>query len=263
VGGFNMADIEIDGQTRQVIMQAPKNGVFYVLDRTNGEFISAEPFVPVNWLTGFDEENNGKPIINPDAYYDQTTTVVIYPGGGGAHNWAPMSYNPDAGLVYLPYSAGSYSFTAAAEPDPNAGGGAHGLGRGGENRVTPMPIWGPDNVGRGGLQARDPKTNEIVWVKPGRGGAIGGGTMTTASNLVFQVAGTSFYAYTADTGDELLALPFNLPGGAPPITYVVDGTQYVGFATGTRFMALRVGGTATMPEPPAGGRGRGGRGGRG
>jgi len=263
VGGFNMADIEIDGRTRQVIMQAPKNGVFYVLDRTNGEFISAEPFVPVNWVTGFDEENNGKPIINPDAYYDQTTTVVIYPGGGGAHNWAPMSYNPDAGLVYLPYSAGSYAFTAAAEPDPNAGGGAHGLGRGGENRVTPMPIWGPDNVGRGGLQARDPKTNEIVWVKPGRGGAIGGGTMTTASNLVIQVAGTSIYAYTADTGDELLALPFNLPGGAPPITYMVDGTQYVGFATGTQFMALRVGGTATMPEAPAGGRGRGGRGGPG
>jgi PQQ-dependent dehydrogenase (methanol/ethanol family) len=263
VGGFNMADIEIDGQTRQVIMQAPKNGVFYVLDRTNGEFISAEPFVPVNWVTGFDEENNGKPIINPDAYYDQTTTVVIYPGGGGAHNWAPMSYNPDAGLVYLPYSAGSYAFTAAAEPDPNAGGGAHGLGRGGENRVTPMPIWGPDNVGRGGLQARDPKTNEIVWVKPGRGGAIGGGTMTTASNLVIQVAGTSLYAYTADTGDDLLALPFNLPGGAPPITYMADGTQYIGFATGTRFMALRVGATAAMPEAPAGGRGRGGRGGPG
>ncbi len=260
VGGFNMADIEIDGQTRQVIMQAPKNGVFYVLDRTNGEFISAEPFVPVNWVTGFDEENNGKPIINPDAYYDQTISVVIYPGGGGAHNWAPMSYNPDTGLVYLPYSAGSYTFTAAAEPDPNAGGGAHGLGRGGENRVTPMPIWGPDNVGRGGLQARDPKTNQIVWVQPGRGAAIGGGTMTTASNLVLQVAGTSFYAYEADTGEELLALPFNLPGGAPPITYMVDGTQYVGFATRTHFLALEVGGTADMPEAPAGG-GRGGRGG--
>lgn len=262
VGGFIMADLAIEGQTRKVIMQAPKSGVFYILDRTNGEFISAEPFVPVNWVTGFDEENNGKPIINPDAYYDQTTTVVIYPGGGGAHNWAPMSYNPDAGLVYLPYSAGSYAFTAAAEPDPNAGGGAHGLGRGGADRETPMPIWGPDNVGRGGLQARDPRTNQIRWVKQGRGGSVGGGTMTTASNLLFQVAGTSLYAYKADTGDELLALPFNAGGGAPPITYMVDGTQYVGFATGTQFLALKVGGTASMPEAPAGG-GRGGRGGRG
>jgi PQQ-dependent dehydrogenase (methanol/ethanol family) len=259
VGGFIMADIEIEGETREVIMQAPKSGVFYILDRTNGEFISAEPFVPVNWVTGFDEENNGKPIINPDAFYDQTTSVLIYPGGGGAHNWAPMSYNADTGLVYLPYSAGSYTFTAAAEPDVNAGGGAHGLGRGGANRTTPMPIWGPDNVGRGGLQARDPRTNDIVWVKQGRGGAIGGGTMTTASNLVFQVAGTSLYAYKADTGDELLALPFNLGGGAPPITYMVDDTQYIGFATASQFMALRVGGTANMPEAPAG-RGRGGRG---
>jgi PQQ-dependent dehydrogenase (methanol/ethanol family) len=254
VGGFIMADIQVGGRTRKVIMQAPKSGVFYILDRTNGEFISAEPFVPVNWVTGFDKKNNGKPIINQDAYYDQKKTVVIYPGGGGAHNWSPMSYNPTAGLVYLPYSAGSYTFTAAEAPNPQAGGGAHGVGgRGATERVTPMPIWGPDNVGRGGLQARDPKTNTIKWVKTGRGGATGGGTMTTAGNLLFQVAGNTLYAYKADTGDELLALPFNLGGGAPPITYMVDGTQYVGFATGTQFMAMKVGGTAAMPAAPAGG----------
>ncbi len=260
VGGLVMADIQIEGKTRKVVMQAPKSGVFYILDRTNGQFISAEPFVPVNWVTSFDKKNNGRPIINPDAYYDQKKTVLIYPGGGGAHNWAPMSYNPNAGLVYLPYSAGSYTFTAAAEPDPKAGGGAHGLGRGGQDKQTPMPIWGPDNVGRGGLQARDPKTNQIKWVKQGRGGSTGGGTLTTASNLLFQVAGNTLYAYKADTGDELLALPFNLGGGAPPITYTIDDTQYVGFATGTQFMALKVGGTAKMPEAPAGGgfgRGRG------
>ena len=170
VGGFIMADVQIEGKTRKVIMQAPKSGVFYILDRTNGQFISAEPFVPVNWVTGFDKKNNGRPIINQDAYYDQTNSVVIYPGGGGAHNWAPMSYNPNAGLVYLPYSAGSYTFNAAKEPDPKAGGGAHGLGRGGQDKkTTPMPIWGPDNVGRGGLQARDPKTNQIKWVKHGSG----------------------------------------------------------------------------------------------
>jgi PQQ-dependent dehydrogenase (methanol/ethanol family) len=258
VGGFIMADIPIEGRTRKVIMQAPKSGVFYILDRTNGQFISAEPFVPVNWVTGFDKKNNGRPIINPDAYYDQTKTVTIYPGGGGAHNWAPMSYNPNAGLVYLPYSAGSYNFTAAAEPDPKAGGGAHGLGRAGQTKQTPMPIWGPDNVGRGGLQARDPKTNTIKWVKTGRGGATGGGTMTTASNLLFQVAGNSLYAYKADTGEELLALPHNLGSPAPPVTYLVDGTQYIGFATGTQFLAMKVGGTATMPVAPVGaGKGKG------
>jgi glucose dehydrogenase len=116
-------------------------------------------------------------------------------------------------------------------------------------------------VGRGGLQARDPKTNQIKWVKPGRGTGSTGGTMTTASNLVFQVAGTTLYAYKADTGDELLALPFNVPGGAAPITYMVDNTQYVGFATGTQFMAMKVGGTAQMPPPPPPGQfGRGGKG---
>jgi len=263
VGGFIMADVQIDGKTRKVIMQAPKSGVFYILDRTNGQFISAEPFVPVNWVTGFDKKNNGRPIINQTAYYDQTNSVVIYPGGGGAHNWAPMSYNPNAGLVYLPYSAGSYTFNAAKEPDPRAGGGAHGLGRGGQDKkTTPMPIWGPENLGRGGLQARDPKTNTVKWVKPGRGSGSTGGTMTTASNLVFQTAGNTLYVYKADTGDELLALPFNLPGGAPPVTYLVGDTQYIGFATGTQFMALKVGGTAAMPPPPPPGQfGRGGRGG--
>lgn len=255
IGGFIMADIQIEGKTRKVVMQAPKSGVFYIVDRTNGQFISAEPFVPINWATGFDKKNNGRPIINPDAFYDQEKVVVIYPGGGGAHNWAPMSYNPNAGLVYLPYTAGTYNFVAAPEPNPNAGGGAHGLGQAGQKpRTTPMPIWGPtqDVVGRGGLQARDPKTNTIKWVKQGRGGNIGGGTMTTASNLLFQVASNqnTLYAYKADSGEELLALQYNLGGGAPPITYMVDGVQHVGFATGTQFLAFKVGGTAPMPPPP-------------
>jgi hypothetical protein len=73
--------------------------------------------------------------------------------------------------------------------------------------------------------------------------------MTTASNLLFQVAGTTLYAYKADTGDDLLTLPFNLAGGAPPITYMIDNTQYIGFATGSQFLALKVGGTAKMPDP--------------
>jgi hypothetical protein len=75
---------------------------------------------------------------------------------------------------------------------------------------------------------------------------------------VFQTAGNTLYAYKADTGEELLALPFNVPGGAPPITYMVDNTQYIGFATGTQFMAMKVGGTAQMPPaPPPGQFGRG------
>src|SRR5690242_13787018 len=114
VGQLMLADLQIKGRTRKVIMQAPKNGIFYVLDRVTGEFISAAPFVQVNWTKGFDEKT-GRPFINPEAFYDDKTPVQIYPTGGGAHNWAPMSYNPATGLVYLPASQGSYTFMAADE----------------------------------------------------------------------------------------------------------------------------------------------------
>lgn len=284
VGGFILADLKINGKTRKVIMQAPKSGVFYILDRVTGEFISAEPFVQVNWTTGFDPKT-GRAKLNPDAFYDTKTTVRIYPGGGGAHNWAPMSYNPQTGLVYLPASFGSYTFTSAEEVT-EAPGGHHGLavGRGGPptKQVTPMPIWGPEPPagGRGGvLEARDPATQKIVWQKPVGGGA-GGGTLTTASNLVFQVLGNgTLLAYTADKGDQLLELHTNKNGAAPPITYMIDGKQYIAFMAGAgrpaqivgrndekvdnppMLFVFEVGGTAALPPPPVGGPfGRGGRG---
>jgi PQQ-dependent dehydrogenase (methanol/ethanol family) len=271
VGQLMLADLRINGRIRKVIMQAPKNGIFYVLDRVTGEFISAEPFVQVNWLTGFDAK--GRPMLNPQAFYDKTP-VRIYPGGGGAHNWAPMSYNPNTGLVYLPASYGTYTF-AAADEVTEAPGGHHGLavGRGGApaTPVTPMPILGPEPPGgRGGgvLQARDPVTQKIVWQKPG-GGAAGGGTLTTASNLVFQVLGNgTLLAHTADKGEQLLELRTNKNGAGPPITYMVDGRQYIAFLAGTgrppqavgrndekvdnppMLFVFEVGGTAALPAPP-------------
>lgn len=272
VGGFILADLRINGRVRKVIMQAPKNGIFYVLDRVTGEFISAEPFVQVNWLTGFDAK--GRPMLNPQAFYDKTP-VRIYPGGGGAHNWAPMSYNPQTGLVYLPATYGTYTFVAADEVT-EAPGGHHGLavGRGAPNitPITPMPILGPEPPeGRPGgvLQARDPVTQKIVWQKPG-GGAAGGGTLTTASNLVFQVLGNgTLRAFTADKGEQLLELRTNRNGAGPPITYMVDGKQYVAFLAGTgrppqvvgrndekvdnppMLFVFEVGGTAPLPPPAA------------
>ncbi len=277
VGQLMLADLKINGRTRKVIMQAPKNGVFYVLDRVTGEFISAEPFVQVNWTKGFDAK--GRAMLNPDAFYDKTP-VRIYPGGGGAHNWAPMSYNPATGLVYLPASFGNYTFTAADEVT-EAPGGHHGLsfGRGG-TPVTPMPILGPEPpngppAGRGGvLEARDPVTQKIVWQKP-VGGAAGGGTVTTASNLVFQVLGDGrLLAYSADKGEQLLELRTNKFGAGPPITFLIDGKQYVAFLAGAgrpaqtlgptdakvgnppMLFVFEVGGTAELPPAPVGG-GRG------
>jgi quinohemoprotein ethanol dehydrogenase len=273
VGQLMLADLKINGHTRKVIMQAPKNGIFYVLDRVTGEFISAEPFVQVNWTKGFDAK--GRAILNPDAFYDDQTAVRIYPGGGGAHNWAPMSYNPTTGLVYLPASYGTYTFRAADEVR-EAPGGHHGLafGRGAAEPVTPSPLRGPEppNGRPGGvLEARDPVTQKIVWQKPG-GGAAGGGTLTTAGNLVFQVLGDGrLLAYSADKGEQLLELRTNKFGAGPPITYMLDGKQYVAFLAGAgrppqtvgptdakvdnppMLFVFELGGTAALPPPAAAG----------
>jgi glucose dehydrogenase len=97
-----LADLEIDGEVRKVLIQAPKNGFFYVLDRTTGELISASNFVPVNWATHVDPDS-GRPVETPDARYGDTLAAKkIVPGPAGAHNWQPMTFNPDTGWVYIP-----------------------------------------------------------------------------------------------------------------------------------------------------------------
>ena len=110
-----LLDLNINGRPRKVITQASKNGFFYVLDRVTGEFISGEPFVKVSWALGM--EQSGRPIVNPAAYYDHDP-ISIFPTGGGAHNWSPMSYNPTTGLVYIPASYSTFPMQAQAEYRP-------------------------------------------------------------------------------------------------------------------------------------------------
>jgi PQQ-dependent dehydrogenase (methanol/ethanol family) len=269
VGQLMLADLKIKGRTRKVIMQAPKNGVFYVLDRVTGEFISAAPFVQVNWTRGFDEKT-GRPFLNPEAFYDDKTPVQIYPTGGGAHNWAPMSYNPATGLVYLPASQGSYTFLAADEVKGYPFGHPGVAFPGRDAKPVVPPIIGPEPLAgqRGVLEAWDPVNQKLVWRTPG-GGASGGGTLTTASNLVFQVINDGrLVAYSADKGEKLVEIRTNRNGAAPPVTYLVDGRQYVAFLAGTgrpaqgagptdakvdnapTLFVFEVGGTAALPPPP-------------
>ncbi len=113
-------DLTIKGRTRKVITQAAKNGFFYVVDRVTGEFISGNPFVKVNWAVGVTE--NGRPIVSPEAFYDDKEGLEIYPTGGGAHNWSPMSYNPGTGLVYIPASYMPFPYQAASELVPGSTG---------------------------------------------------------------------------------------------------------------------------------------------
>jgi quinohemoprotein ethanol dehydrogenase len=224
-----LADIKIDGKPRKVILHAPKNGFFFVIDRTNGKFISAKNFVDVNWATGYDA--NGRPIEVPEARSPDKSFDSI-PGPFGAHNWHPMSYNPQTGLVYLPAQGvplnltGEKTLTQNA-PAPFKFGGTTGWNVGFTLNATP-----PKNLPFGRLIAWDPVKQKEAWhaeyVAPWNGG-----TLTTAGNLVFQgSADGRFIAYNATSGEKLWETPTGTGVVAAASTYIVDGVQYVSVAVG-------------------------------
>jgi len=259
-----LLDLTINGRARKVITQAAKNGFFYVIDRLTGEFISGEPFVKVSWALGISKQ--GRPIINPKAFYDQKDPIAILPTSGGGHNWSPMSYNPATGLVYIPSFYTTFPLQAQAEYKPGTTGYIRPRG---DTRLV-EPAYGPDPPAgaRGGLQAWDPANQKLRWNVEG-GGGIGGGTTTTAGNLVFQVINDGrFRAISADKGEVLYEVRTNRTGMAPPITYEVDGKQYVAFAGGLgransivgptndkvenapMLFVFALDGTAPLPAPP-------------
>jgi len=246
VAHLMLADIRINGRVRKVIMQANKNGVFYVLDRTNGEFISAEPFAKVSWVTSFDPRT-GRPNINPEAYYSAERGATVAPSGGGAHSWAQMAFNPSTGLVYVPIAPDS-TFNFTSDPNFKLTPGAMNLGLdlgalfGGPpapGAPARPPNAVPKTIGptrpaglRGMLSAWDPATQKEKWIAP-VGGPSGGGVLSTAGNLVFQVTGAArLYAYTADKGDKLLEIALGQSPAGPPITYMVDNKQYIAVMSG-------------------------------
>ncbi len=248
-----LADLKIGNRTRKVIMQANKNGYFYVLDRTNGEFISASEMAPVSWAKSIDPKT-GRPEIHPDALYSSKQGVTVYPLQ--MHNTSQMSFNPNTGLVYVPIAAeNTFSFVASEGYTPTPGNQNFGLNLGAARGGTPMaspPTHGPSRMNadgtkvRGGiLTAWDPATQKERWFALG-GGQSGGGTLSLASNLVIQtLLNGHLKAFTADKGEPLLDLELPLHAGTgPPMTYMVDGKQYIAVFAGT--------GT-----PPGFGRGRG------
>jgi quinohemoprotein ethanol dehydrogenase len=258
-----LLDLPINGSTRKVITQAAKNGFFYVLDRRTGEFLSAEPFVKVSWALGMGKD--GRPIVNPEAYYDQDP-ISIHPTSGGGHNWSPMSYHPGTGLVYIPSFFMSFPLQAQAVLRPGSTGYVRPTGE--TKTIGPMIGPEPPANARGGLVAWDPIGRKVRWSIAG-GGGIGGGTTTTASGLVFQsINDGRFRALRADTGEVLYESQTNRTGLGPPITYSVDGTQYVAFGGGLgraatvvgptnakadnapMLFVFALGGKAALPAPP-------------
>jgi quinohemoprotein ethanol dehydrogenase len=254
---LTLAELRINNRNRKVIMQANKNGYFYVIDRVNGEFISAGEMSQISWSRGIDSK--GRPMINPEAYYSSRKGVTVYPVQ--MHNASQGSFNPNTGLVYIPINPSStISFTAAATFTPTPGTQNLGLAaRGG----TPVPLatpppYGPIRRGadgnpiRGGiLTAWDPVTQTERWFALG-GGQTGGGTLSTASNLVFQTTPQGqLRAYSADKGEKLFDAPIGQTGGiGPPMTYQLDGKQYIAFMAGQGAQTGGRGGVQGAPTAP-------------
>ena len=271
-----LADMEIDGKPRKVLMQAPKNGFFYVIDRETGQFISAQPYVTVNWASGIDPET-GRPIENPEARVDKTgKPAIVTPGALGGHNWHPMAYHPGENLVYIPAFEAAMAYAPEADWKPDR---KRGFNVGFDLGAGDLP---PDlgirkqvaGTLKGMLVAWDPVAQKARWTVP-HPGPWNGGLLATGGGLVFQgTAGSEFNAYSARDGKKLWSFPAQTGVVAPPITYTVGGEQYVAVLAGwggayalsvdgelidrlkpvqnvSRLLVFKLGGKAKLPEMPA------------
>ena len=230
-----LADMVWRGEPKKVMMWANRNGYFYVLDRVTGLFLEGKPFVTVNWSSGLDE--NGRPIPTP-----QPEGMPTYPGNQGGTNWYPPSYSPRTGLFY--FSAWeNYATIYRAEESEYVPGQAF-LGGGfsvlapspdaptiGIGRTNPINNW-TDEVGYASLKAMDPQTGEAVW-SYNQYDVSDSGMLTTATDLLF-TGGREGYFHAIDARSGDLIWNVNLGGQIvmAPVTYMVDGIQYVSVISG-------------------------------
>jgi quinohemoprotein ethanol dehydrogenase len=261
-----LADLEIKGEKRKVLMQAPKNGFFYVLDRTNGKFISADPFVYVGWAKGVDEKT-GRPIEKEGVHYE-TMNTDISPNYNGGHNWHPMAFNPKLNLVFIPAreNVANYGHDVNWQYNKKGFGTGNGwnLAIGNDPTKPTITDTATKKFPRGMLIAWSPAERKEIWKVP-QISDWNGGVLATAADIIFQgTAQGDFIAYDAATGKEIWKM--NLGGGiiAPPVTYMVLGKQYISIAVGwgggygmkIKFAPIQTGrvftfaldGNAPMPE---------------
>ncbi|WP_296600304.1 PQQ-dependent dehydrogenase, methanol/ethanol family [Phenylobacterium sp.] len=265
-----LADLNIGGQTKKVLMQAPKNGFFYVIDRANGKLLSAKPYTNITWATGVDPAT-GRPIENPAARY-QTSMVMQVPGPLGAHNWQPMAFNPKTGLVYIPLNVTPFAY--ADDKGQGYKPGAWNVGV--DFVINSLPtdqaqLAALQSLIKGQLVAWDPVQQKAVWTvdHPYFWNA---GVLSTAGGLVFQGAAEGqFSAYDAASGKALWSYKTGNGVIAAPMTYELGGEQYVAVMVGVggggqisapasmptrprlpgRLLVFKVGGTAKAPDFPA------------
>jgi quinohemoprotein ethanol dehydrogenase len=269
-----LADLTIGGHPRKVLMQASKNGFFYVLDRATGKPVSAKPFIPINWATGTDPDT-GRPNIVADAHYDKTGKLwVAQPGSIGGHNWQPMAFSKETGLVYIPAQevGGAYVTEKGFKPR------SIGVNLG----VDFLQAGFPDDAEkvkairagmRGYLLAWDPINQKEAWRAP-QPDYYNGGVLVTRGNLVIEGDNDGFLnAYDAKGGTKLWSSDGGSAILAAPITYEAQGKQYITVLAGyggssglyageanwgpngprqnkSRVLTFALGGAATLPPRP-------------
>lgn len=226
-----LADLTIDGKLRKVLMQAPKNGFFYVLDRATGKLISGEPYVAMSWANGIDMAT-GRPNVNPEARYG-VTPVLITPGPGGGHNWNPMAFSPQTGLAYFPVTEMYMAYAVNPNFKPTPGNMSQlGIATTGYELTRKAANAYAAANNKTWLTAWDPIAQKERWrvPYPVRGS---GGLLATGGNLVFQgTVGGTFAAYRADTGEKVWEMPVQQVPIAAPISYMIGGVQYVAVNAG-------------------------------
>ena len=259
------ADLTIQGKHRKVLMQAPKHGFFYVIDRTDGKVISAGKFVDHNNFASQIDLASGRPVLLPAADYSQGPQLMT-PNAVAAHSWQPMSYNPTTGLVYFPVLENWYTYEMEEHYEWKKFRMSWGMNAPPSPRNAAVRAEAARRAPTGYLLAWDPVKQKEAWrIAYGKGG--NGGTLTTAGNLVAE--GTSdqqFVIYRASDGEKLWSTDAQTVPMAGPVSYSVDGEQYIaveaggasfGFArgnpnarSGARVLAFKLGGMAHLPPIP-------------
>lgn len=242
-----LADLEIGGKPRKVLMQAPKNGFFFVIDRVTGEFISADKITEANWASHYDAD--GRPVETETGNYrDQPR--FIRPSPYGAHSWPPMSFHPRTGLVYLPVRNMGSVYGMNADWEYAKGDWNTGLD------MAAFEKFGADEGGghwEAFLLAWDPVARKEAWRVP-HVTAFNGGTLSTGENLLFEgSADGRFVAYRASDGTKLWESPVGTGVMAGPVTYEIDGEQYVAVAAGWGGSFATSGGEAALKARVRGG----------
>jgi quinohemoprotein ethanol dehydrogenase len=255
------ADLTIDGKPQHVLIQPNKNGFLYVLNAADGKLLSADAFTEVNWATGVDLKTGRPNVVAASRYEKQPWNLA--PGVQGGHSWHPNAYSPDTGLVYIP----TWEAYFPMENDPNfkpaAGGFNLGIKFGNPNQsATNLQPTNKTGI-TGRLKAWDPVARKVVWETEGFvNSRPTGGVTATAGGLVFggNGAGQELRAYDAKTGKQLWAFKTQTNIYAAPITYELDGQQYVAASVGgvaqggyfapgySRMLVFSIGGKAVLPE---------------